>query len=115
MMEPRLDIPLKLKKIVCGLYQGFCSKVKFARFFVLNATELESIIFEVEDKYYNKEFFAYQRAALQYEKRVSRGACYQFTTRRCLRGVDDFNHASDLDLTDPFLKRGSRGSSCRFV
>ncbi|XP_047045727.1 F-box/FBD/LRR-repeat protein At5g53840-like [Lolium rigidum] len=115
MMEPRLDIPLKLKKIVCDLYQGFSSQIEFARFFVLNATELESIIFEVEDKYYNKEFFAYQRAALQCEKRVSRGACYQFTTRRCLRGVDEFNHASDLDLTDPFLKRGSRGSSCRFV
>jgi hypothetical protein len=55
---------------VSGLYQGTASQVEFAKFFVLNATVLESIIFEAEDKYYNKKFFAYQGVALQFEKRV---------------------------------------------
>jgi hypothetical protein len=53
---------------------------------------------------------------IQYEKRASRGAQYHFTTdRRCLREVDEFKHASDLDLTDPFLRRSSSGSFCRLV
>jgi hypothetical protein len=113
--KPSLDIPLKLKKIVLDQYRGNHSQVKFAKFFVRNATVLESMIFRVEDEHYNKKFFAHQRMALQYEERVSRGACYCFTTRRCLWRVDKFNHASDLDFTDPFLRRSSWGSSCRFV
>jgi hypothetical protein len=66
------------------------------------------MIFRVEDRYYNEKFFAQERTALQYEERVSRGAHFYFTTdRRCLRDVDEFEHASDLDLTDPFLRSSS--------
>jgi hypothetical protein len=122
--EPSLDIPLKLKKVVLDRYQGTYSsgyrgnysEVEFAKFFVLNATLLESMIFRVEAKHHNNKFFARERMALQYEKRASRGAQYYFTTdRRCLRVVDEFKHASDLDLTDPFLRRSSIGSFWQLV
>ncbi|XP_047045747.1 uncharacterized protein LOC124650241 [Lolium rigidum] len=75
--EPSLDIPLKLKKIVLDRYQGTYSsgcrgdysEVDFAKFFVLNATQLESMIFRVDAQHYNEKFFARERMALQYEKR----------------------------------------------
>ncbi|KAM0883298.1 hypothetical protein ACQ4PT_031718 [Festuca glaucescens] len=122
--KPTLDIPLKLKKIVLDRYQGTYSsgcrgnysEVEFAKFFVLNATLLESMIFRVEAEQYNKKFFERERMALQYEKRASKAARYHFTTdRRRLREVGEFNHASDLDLTDPFLRRTSSGSFWQLV
>ena len=95
------SLDIRLKKLVLGCYQGIQPQVKFARFFMLNARMLESVILEVELCNYKEIFVAEQHRLLQMERRASRGARLCFTTN-CPHDALKLVHLSDLDRTDPF-------------
>ncbi|PNT63869.1 hypothetical protein BRADI_4g21936v3 [Brachypodium distachyon] len=86
--------------IVLGYYRGNPSVINFATFFVFNARFLELMTSEVRSMQYNQGFLAEQEWTLQLDKRASKGAEFQFTTDRSIRGMP--HYPRDLDLTDPF-------------
>nr|XP_051185012.1 uncharacterized protein LOC127299137 [Lolium perenne] len=94
---------IRLKTIVISTYVGLWSEVNFATFFVLNAKLLELMVFEVNCT--DEEFISKEQKKLQLDNRASRGAQFQFTTDRCLRGRLDIDHVRDLDLADPVIRR----------
>ena len=96
---------IRLKTIVLRSYWGVKSQVNFAAFFVLNARILETMTLQVETSYYNEEFLAEQRKALQLENRASRAAQFHFKTDRRIRSSSDVQHVHDLDVVDPFKPR----------
>lgn len=62
---------IPLKKIVLLKYRGNKSHVNFATFFVLNASLLDSMVFEVEDgKGLGSEWIEKQHKRLQIEKKL---------------------------------------------
>ena len=92
---------IHLKTIVLQGYRGTRSQINFASFFLLNAKKLELMTLEVDNRVANCAFFAEQYGVLQMEKRASRTAQLQFTTKRCRRDAH-VNHVRDLAITDPF-------------
>ena len=92
---------IHLKTIVLKEYRGTRSQVNFASFFLQNAKKLELMTLEVDNRVANCAFFAEQYGVLQMEKRASRTAQLQFTTKRCRRDAH-VNHVRDLAITDPF-------------
>jgi hypothetical protein len=93
---------IRLKKIVFEYYWGIKSQISFLTFFVLNASVLESMTLHIVAKNYNDEFLAEHRRKLQLEKRLSRGAQFQFTTDKCVRDIRQIKDVHGLDLADPF-------------
>ena len=92
---------IHLKTIVLKEYRGTRSQVNFASFFLQNAKKLELMTLEVDNRVANCAFFTEQYGVLQMEKRASRTAQLQFTTKRCRRDAH-VNHVRDLAITDPF-------------
>ncbi|CAL5077804.1 unnamed protein product [Urochloa decumbens] len=98
---------IRLKKIVVSYYRGNQSHVNFAKFFVSNATVLESMRFELEDQNTSSVWIERQLRLLQIEKRASRDAQFYFVSRN--ESIASFRHqharqeqVHDLSTTDPF-------------
>ncbi|CAO1939939.1 unnamed protein product [Urochloa humidicola] len=96
---------IRLKKIVVSHYRGNQSHVNFAKFFVSNATVLESMRFEIEDRKMNTVWIERQQRLLQIENRASRDAKFYFVSRR----IGSFislqarqGQVHDLSTSDPF-------------
>jgi hypothetical protein len=99
-----LDIPLK--KIVLLEYRGNKSHVNFAKFFVLNARLLDSMVFDVYHGGPSSEWIEEQHKLLQIKNKASRTAQFDFvyhatcsmTPRQC------YTLAHDMSTTDPFVR-----------
>ena len=95
---------IRVKTLVLEPYLGTLSHVNFATFFVLNARELESMTFQIEDSVYSDGFLARQHRKLQLDNKASRNARFHFTTTSCRRAVFSTKHLHDFDLNDPFIE-----------
>ena len=73
-----------LKKLQISYYSGKRPHVEFAKFFVLNAGVLESLVLDVyPNKHKSDRWIENQRRLLQPEKRASIGAQIDFTFGVC--------------------------------
>jgi hypothetical protein len=98
-------LDIHLRKIVLANYEGNTSHINFVKFFVSNATVLESMRLESGDGNISKSWIARQRRLHNIKKRVSRGARFNFVSPKILMGSLDVLHAEqvhDLSMTDPF-------------
>ncbi|CAL5077242.1 unnamed protein product [Urochloa decumbens] len=98
---------IRLKKIVVSCYRGNKSHVNFAKFFVSNATVLESMRFELQDRNINSVWIERQHRLLQIENRASRDAQFYFVSRN--KSIGSFSslqawpeQVHDLSTADPF-------------
>lgn len=100
-----LDIRI-MKKAVLSNYRGNKSHVNFAKFFVLNARVLESMVFENEgkEKMISNEWAEKQHSLLQTKNRASRGAQFDFVCRPGPLGQVGIELAHDLSTDDPFVR-----------
>jgi hypothetical protein len=101
-------LDIRLKKIVLSYYRGNKSHVNFAKFFVSNATLLESMRFEIRDQNVSSVWIKRQHRLLQIEKRASRGAQFYFVSLNKRIGSSfckpaDQEQVHDLS-TDPFQR-----------
>ncbi|TVU39660.1 hypothetical protein EJB05_13091, partial [Eragrostis curvula] len=88
-----------LKTLVLGYYRGYKSHVDFAKFFLVKAKILESMVLDVrpEKNTQSQRWLENQRSQLQVEERPSVGTCIDFT---CL---DNYVDLGDIhELSDPF-------------
>ncbi|CAL4950699.1 unnamed protein product [Urochloa decumbens] len=87
-----------LKKLRIRHYSGKRSHLAFARFFVLNASVLESLVLIVDPEMEESDsWIENQRRKLQLEKRASIGCEIKFSS------VGDSSYHSDIqDLSEPF-------------
>ncbi|KAG2640076.1 F-box/LRR-repeat protein At3g03360-like isoform X2 [Panicum virgatum] len=99
-------LDIRLKKIVLLRYRGNKSHVNFAKFFVLNARVLESMVFENEgkEKMISNEWAEKQHSLLQTKNRASRGAQFDFVCRPGPLGQVGIELAHDLSTDDPFVR-----------
>ncbi|CAO1939938.1 unnamed protein product [Urochloa humidicola] len=99
---------IRLKKIVLSYYRGKWSHVNFAKFFVSNATVLESMRFELEDdRNINSVWIERQHRLLQIENKASRDAQFYFVFRNEPVGLfyslqTRQEQVHDLSTDDPF-------------
>ena len=96
-------LDIRLKKIVLLRYRGNKSHVNFAKFFVLNARVLESMVFEKEGMISN-EWTEKQHSLLQTKNRASRGAQFDFVYHHCRPGWAGIELAHDLSTDNPFVR-----------
>lgn len=100
-------LDIRLKKIVLSSYQGSKAHINFAAFFVFNARVLESMVLQLDvSKYHNKGWIEKQKALLQIEKRVSRGAQFDFVRHFGWPKHSDhmwYEQVHDLSTADPFV------------
>ena len=96
-------LDIRLKKIVLLGYRGNKSHVNFAKFFVLNARVLESMVFEKEGMISN-EWTEKQHSLLQTKNRASRGAQFDFVYHHCRPGWAGIELAHDLSTDNPFVR-----------
>ncbi|CAN6180937.1 unnamed protein product [Urochloa humidicola] len=98
---------IRLKKVVLLNYQGNKAQVNFAKFFVLNAKVLESIVLELEKGItLSTEWIERQHELLHTKDRASSGAHFDFVYEegRCgLLGHWNEAQAHDLSTADPFV------------
>jgi hypothetical protein len=116
-----LDIPLR--KIVLLNYRGNKSHVNFAKFFILNARLLESMVFVPDCEEPSIEWIEKQHKLLQTKNKASRFAQFGFELAQNVNKGSRFDfryHASwyghfhhmhngmahDLSTTDPFVRFG---------
>ena len=79
-----------LKKLQISYYSGKRSHVEFAKFFVLNAGVLESLVLDVyPNKHLSGWWIEIQRRQLRPEKRASIGAQIDFTFGDCTSYLHD--------------------------
>ncbi|CAO2185104.1 unnamed protein product [Urochloa humidicola] len=79
-----------LKKLWIGYYSGERPHVAFAKFFVLNASVLESLVLNVHPyKKVSDQWIGDQRRQLQLENRASTHAQIDFTFEKCFSYLDD--------------------------
>ncbi|GJM97550.1 hypothetical protein PR202_ga14485 [Eleusine coracana subsp. coracana] len=100
-------LDIRLKEIVLFNYRGSQSHVNFAKFFVLNARELELMILELQDRKNSTEWIERQHRLLQTRNRVSMGARFNFVYRNYRPGSLGFvgtEIAHDFSTADPFVK-----------
>ncbi|TVU11487.1 hypothetical protein EJB05_45075, partial [Eragrostis curvula] len=71
---------ITLKKIVLTGYQGNKAHVNFAKFFVLNARLLESMVLEIDVLNNNSEWIERQKRLLEITSRASRDARFDFVS-----------------------------------
>ncbi|CAL5077776.1 unnamed protein product [Urochloa decumbens] len=99
---------IRLKKVVLLNYQGNKDHVNFAKFFVLNAKVLESMVLELEKGItLSTEWIERQHKRLHTKNRASRGAEFDFVDHDSLSGLSGYvNEAQthDLSMADPFVE-----------
>ncbi|TVT97153.1 hypothetical protein EJB05_57612 [Eragrostis curvula] len=99
-------LDIRLKKIVLINYGGTNSHINFAKFFVLNARVLQSMILEVSHKI-SGEWIERQHRLLETENRASRGALVDFVYHNSRPGPLGWvgaKVAHDLSTADPFVR-----------
>jgi len=101
------NLDIRLRKIVLGNYQGSKSHVNFVRFFLSNASMLESLMLESGVEVTNV-WIARQHRLLHIRKSALSGARVAFVSpeNHILTGSDDFLLARQVhDLSsDPFQR-----------
>ncbi|CAL5077766.1 unnamed protein product [Urochloa decumbens] len=101
-------LDIHLKKIVLTNYRGNKSHVNFAKFFVLNARLLESMVFELtKDGIPNHAWIETQHSLLQIKNKASSGARFDFVHRdRWLEPLGYFSdeQTHELSTADPFVR-----------
>ncbi|CAL5034436.1 unnamed protein product [Urochloa decumbens] len=97
-----------LKKVVLLNYQGNKAHVNFAKFFVLNAKVLESMVLELENGItLSTEWIERQHERLHTKDRASKGAQIDFVYHEGqsgLLGHVNGTQAHDLSTADPFVR-----------
>ncbi|OEL28083.1 hypothetical protein BAE44_0010897 [Dichanthelium oligosanthes] len=89
-------LDLHLKTIRIRYYSGEGSHLAFAKFFVLDASVLESIVLDVvPDKMRSDWWIENQRRQLQLEERASIGAQVDFTSDDCFDYLNDIQEFAD--------------------
>lgn len=98
-------LDIRLKKIELTVYRGNSAHVNFAKFFVLNARVLESMVLEVARINNNEAWVERQKKLLQIENRASRSAqfhfVYHFDRSASLECIWS-DQVHDLSTVDPF-------------
>nr|XP_034582847.1 putative FBD-associated F-box protein At5g22720 [Setaria viridis] len=98
---------IRLKKVVLLNYRGNSSHVNFAKFFVLNANVLESMVLELEEGItLSTEWIEKQHEHLHTNYRASSGAQFDFVYHEGRSGLIarvDEAQAHDLSTADPFV------------
>ncbi|OEL21636.1 hypothetical protein BAE44_0017346, partial [Dichanthelium oligosanthes] len=101
-------LDIRMKKVVLLNYQGNKSHVNFAKFFVLNARVLESMVLELENGIeLSNEWIERQHERLHTKNRASRGAQFDFLYHDGQSGLHDHvdeAQAHDLSTADPFVR-----------
>ncbi|CAN6223045.1 unnamed protein product [Urochloa humidicola] len=97
-------LDIHLKKIVVTNYRGNRAHVNFAKFFVLNARFLESMVLEVNVRDGNEAWIERQRTLLQIENTASRGAQFDFVSSGWHTCRTWSEHVHDLSTADPFVR-----------
>lgn len=100
-------LDIRLKKIVVTTYGGNKAHVNLAKFFVLNAGLLESMVLEVDVRNsHDKAWIERQHTLLQTENRASKGAHFDFVHHFGWPMTLEYiwsNQVHDLSTADPFV------------
>ncbi|CAL5077828.1 unnamed protein product [Urochloa decumbens] len=100
-------LDIRLKKIVVTTYRGNKAHVNFAKFFVLNAGVLESMVLEVDvANYYSKTWIERQHTLLQIDNSASKGARFDFVSHGGWPATLEYiwsDQVHDLSTADPFV------------
>ncbi|TVU11486.1 hypothetical protein EJB05_13891, partial [Eragrostis curvula] len=99
------SLDISLKEIVLTTYRGNKAHVNFAKFFVLNARVLESMVLDVHIKNDNIEWIERQQRLLQITSRASRDARFDFVSHlgRPKREKSWYGQVHNLSMADPFV------------
>ncbi|CAL4996386.1 unnamed protein product [Urochloa decumbens] len=103
-------IEIHLKKIVLADYRGNASHVNFAKFFVLNATMLQSMRLELYQNF-SSAWIERQHGLIQIKDKASRDAQFDFVAPISMASNSHFQtfdafaeQVHDLSTADPFVK-----------
>lgn len=101
-------LDISLRKIMLAYYQGSELHINLAKFFVINASKLESMALELrQGDVGNKEaWITSQRALLQVEKRASKGARFDFVSHNGPYNslLSEVQQVHDLSILHPFRR-----------
>ncbi|RLN35054.1 hypothetical protein C2845_PM03G18390 [Panicum miliaceum] len=102
-------LDIRMKKVVLLNYRGNKSHANFAKFFVLNARLLESMVLELDNGIMlSTEWIESQHKRLQTKNKASRVARFDFVHhddgQSELLGHVDGAQAHDLSTADPFAR-----------
>ncbi|CAL5077823.1 unnamed protein product [Urochloa decumbens] len=100
-------LDIRIKKIVLTTYQGNMAHVNFAKFFVLYARVLQSMVLEVDVRNDNKAWIERQQKMLHIENRASRGARFDFVHHFAQPLSLEYlwsEQVHDLSTGDPFVR-----------
>ncbi|CAL5067720.1 unnamed protein product [Urochloa decumbens] len=97
---------IRLRKIVVLKYHhDYKEYIDFAKFFVMNASVLDSMTLELKDGIGNNAWIRRQHSRLKIEERASRGARFDFVS--CVESSSDLlpeKQVHDLSIHDPFQR-----------
>ena len=107
--DPIECLDLHLKEITLNDYRGTPPKVKFAKFFVLNARALKVMRFDVDTE--KVSWICTQRRRLGLEDKASAEAQFHFKDIG-MNLMDNVHFIHDLSVADPFAKSMEWRSFC---
>ncbi|CAL5077810.1 unnamed protein product [Urochloa decumbens] len=103
--KPIGTLDIRLRKIVLAYFQDKRSHINFAKFFVMNASKLESMT--VQSKLGNVGddlWIRRQKRLLRVEKRASRSARFDFVSRIGSFSLSPAKQVHDMSILDPFQR-----------
>ncbi|CAL5077807.1 unnamed protein product [Urochloa decumbens] len=104
--KPIDALDIHLRKIVLAYFHDSKSHIEFAKFFIMNASALESMTLQIKNgNVGNKAWIKRQHRLLRIKKRASRGAQFDFVSHIFgslgLSAAEGVHH---LSILDPFQK-----------
>ncbi|RCV09253.1 hypothetical protein SETIT_2G012400v2 [Setaria italica] len=98
-------INIRLRKIVVAYFHFRKLHIEFAKFFVMNASVLESMTLELKHvSVGNNAWIRRQCTLLQVEKRASKGARFHFVSHKGSFGLPRAKQVHEMSKHDPFQK-----------
>ncbi|KAK8458826.1 hypothetical protein SEVIR_2G015333v4 [Setaria viridis] len=98
-------INIRLRKIVVAYFHFRKLHIEFAKFFVMNASVLESMTLELKHvSVGNNAWIRRQCTLLQVEKRASKGARFHFVSRKGSFSLPRAKQVHEMSKHDPFQK-----------
>nr|TKW30156.1 hypothetical protein SEVIR_2G016500v2 [Setaria viridis] len=99
--EPIGTLDIRLRKIVLAYLNDREPDIEFAKFFVMNASMLESMTLEFIG---SDAWIRRQRRLLQVEKRASKGARFDFVSRNRSFSLPRAKQVHEMLILDPFQR-----------
>ncbi|CAL5091919.1 unnamed protein product [Urochloa decumbens] len=103
--KPIGTLDIHLRKIVLAYFQDKRSHINFAKFFVMNASKLESMTFQLKLGNVGDDLWIRrQKWLLRVEKRASRSARFDFVSRIGSISLSPAKQVHDMSILDPFQR-----------